>query len=80
MLKIITNLVRIAPTGLQYNYISVIWWSNPATNPDTLGRELSRWRGRYGACFCSHSRSFVELEPFRGTRNIGARDLSRCRN
>jgi len=27
-------------------------------------------------CFCSHAVSFVELEPFRGTKINGARKLS----
>ena len=33
-------------------------------------------QGGYGMCFCIHSRNFVELEPFRGTSVIGARNLS----
>jgi hypothetical protein len=41
-----------------------------------FSRETVTVQGGYGACFCSHGRSFVELEPFRGTRYIGARNLS----
>jgi hypothetical protein len=33
-------------------------------------------QGGYGACFCIHGSSFVELEPLRGTSFIGARNLS----
>lgn len=43
------------------------WRSQPATCPGSLGRELSRWQARYGACFCSQGTEVCEHYVCRGT-------------
>ena len=52
---------------------------NPTTAPPQIcpgGQKAVTVQGGFGACFCSHGTSFIDFWRDRGTRLIGAANLS----